>query len=285
MTEAAGELRRPDGRRGARRGRRGARAGGPDRQAASPTRTRCRSRTAPGERIEPLISLQWFCAWTSWRAPAIEAVRVRAASGSTPSAGRGSTSTGSRTSGRGASRASSGGGTGCRSGTATRARRPTSARSRPSAAAPATASCAATRTCSTPGSPRRCGRSRRSAGRSDTPELRAFYPTDVLVTARDIIFLWVARMVMMGLEFAGRRPVRRRLHHVDHPGARRAPDVEVARHRHRPARRDRRARRRRGALRPAGDVVVPGRALLGREDPAGPAARQQDVERVAAGAD
>ncbi|WP_027008379.1 valine--tRNA ligase [Conexibacter woesei] len=35
-----------------------------------------------------------------------------------------------------------------------------------------------------------------------TPELRAFYPTDVLSTARDILFLWVARMVMMGLEFA-----------------------------------------------------------------------------------
>ncbi len=35
----------------------------------------------------------------------------------------------------------------------------------------------------------------------ETPELRAWYPTDVLVTARDIIFLWVARMVMMGLEF------------------------------------------------------------------------------------
>ena len=40
----------------------------------------------------------------------------------------------------------------------------------------------------------------------DTPELRAFYPTDVLVTARDIIFLWVARMVMMGLEFPGDVP-------------------------------------------------------------------------------
>jgi valyl-tRNA synthetase len=40
----------------------------------------------------------------------------------------------------------------------------------------------------------------------DTPELRAFYPTNVLVTARDIIFLWVARMVMMGLEFAGDIP-------------------------------------------------------------------------------
>jgi len=40
----------------------------------------------------------------------------------------------------------------------------------------------------------------------ETPELRAFYPTDVLSTARDIIFLWVARMVMFGLEFTGRVP-------------------------------------------------------------------------------
>ena len=39
-----------------------------------------------------------------------------------------------------------------------------------------------------------------------TPELAAFYPTDVLTTARDIIFLWVARMVMMGIEFTGREP-------------------------------------------------------------------------------
>jgi valyl-tRNA synthetase len=42
----------------------------------------------------------------------------------------------------------------------------------------------------------------------DTPELRAFYPTDALVTARDIIYLWVARMVMMGLEFPGAIPFR-----------------------------------------------------------------------------
>ncbi len=41
---------------------------------------------------------------------------------------------------------------------------------------------------------------------AQTPELRAFYPTDALVTGRDIIFLWVARMVMMGLEFTGRLP-------------------------------------------------------------------------------
>jgi valyl-tRNA synthetase len=39
-----------------------------------------------------------------------------------------------------------------------------------------------------------------------TPELRAFYPTDVLSTARDIIFLWVARMMMMGIEFTGQDP-------------------------------------------------------------------------------
>jgi valyl-tRNA synthetase len=39
-----------------------------------------------------------------------------------------------------------------------------------------------------------------------TAELRAFYPTDALVTARDIIFLWVARMIMMGIEFTGEIP-------------------------------------------------------------------------------
>ena len=41
---------------------------------------------------------------------------------------------------------------------------------------------------------------------AETPQLQAFYPTDALVTGRDIIFLWVARMIMMGLEFTGREP-------------------------------------------------------------------------------
>ena len=40
----------------------------------------------------------------------------------------------------------------------------------------------------------------------ETPELAAFYPTTFLTTAREIIFLWVARMVMMGIEFAGDVP-------------------------------------------------------------------------------
>jgi len=39
-----------------------------------------------------------------------------------------------------------------------------------------------------------------------TPELEKFYPTSVLVTGFDIIFFWVARMIMMGLKFMGDVP-------------------------------------------------------------------------------
>ncbi|MHB8747471.1 MAG: valine--tRNA ligase, partial [Gammaproteobacteria bacterium] len=41
-----------------------------------------------------------------------------------------------------------------------------------------------------------------------TPELKTFYPTSVLVTGFDIIFFWVARMIMMGLKFMGDVPFR-----------------------------------------------------------------------------
>jgi valyl-tRNA synthetase len=37
----------------------------------------------------------------------------------------------------------------------------------------------------------------------ETPDLKTFYPTSVLITARDIIFLWVSRMMMTGLKFMG----------------------------------------------------------------------------------
>ncbi|HLA37461.1 MAG TPA: valine--tRNA ligase, partial [Candidatus Brocadiales bacterium] len=40
----------------------------------------------------------------------------------------------------------------------------------------------------------------------DTLELKTYYPTNVLVTGRDIIYFWVARMVMMGLEMLGKEP-------------------------------------------------------------------------------
>jgi valyl-tRNA synthetase len=39
-----------------------------------------------------------------------------------------------------------------------------------------------------------------------TPELERYYPTDVLVTGFDIIFFWVARMMMIGLHFTGQVP-------------------------------------------------------------------------------
>jgi len=42
----------------------------------------------------------------------------------------------------------------------------------------------------------------------DTPELEHWYPNSVLITAREIIFLWVARMVMLGLKFVGKVPFR-----------------------------------------------------------------------------
>ncbi|MEE9441631.1 MAG: valine--tRNA ligase [candidate division Zixibacteria bacterium] len=41
---------------------------------------------------------------------------------------------------------------------------------------------------------------------NQTKLLKTFYPTDVLVTGPDIIFLWVARMVMAGYEFLGNLP-------------------------------------------------------------------------------
>jgi len=40
----------------------------------------------------------------------------------------------------------------------------------------------------------------------ETPELARYYPTSVLVTAFDIIFFWVARMMMQGIEFTGEEP-------------------------------------------------------------------------------
>ena len=43
---------------------------------------------------------------------------------------------------------------------------------------------------------------------AETPELKRFYPGTVLVTGFDILFFWVARMIMMGLKFMGDVPFR-----------------------------------------------------------------------------
>jgi valyl-tRNA synthetase len=42
-----------------------------------------------------------------------------------------------------------------------------------------------------------------------TADLKRFYPTDTLVTGFDIIFFWVARMMMMGIHFTGQVPFKR----------------------------------------------------------------------------
>ena len=92
---------------------------------------------------------------------------------STRRAGPRGTSTGSTTCTTGASPGSCGGATGSRSGTARTAR--SSASARTSEPPPARAG-RRTRTCSTPGSPRRCGRSPRWAGRSRPPDAGAVLP-------------------------------------------------------------------------------------------------------------
>ncbi len=52
------------------------------------------------------------------------------------------------------------------------------------------------------------GPSRRSEWPDQTADLKAFYPTSLLVTGFDIIFFWAARMIMFGLEFMGDVPFR-----------------------------------------------------------------------------
>ena len=42
----------------------------------------------------------------------------------------------------------------------------------------------------------------------ETPELERYYPTSLLITGFDIIFFWVARMMMMGLKCTGEVPFR-----------------------------------------------------------------------------
>src|SRR5713101_1774720 len=41
-----------------------------------------------------------------------------------------------------------------------------------------------------------------------TPDFKTYYPTSLLITAYDILFFWVARMIMMGIHFTGNVPFR-----------------------------------------------------------------------------
>ena len=82
----------------------------------------------------------------------------------------------------------------------------------------------------------------------ETPELKRYYPTSVLVTGFDIIFFWVARMMMMGLHFMKEEPFHTRLHPRHRARREGRQDVEVEGERRRSPRADRRVRRRRAPL-------------------------------------
>ena len=94
---------------------------------------------------------------------------------------------------------------------------------------------------------------RRSAGPITRADLDAFYPTSLLITGFDILFFWVARMIMLDCHFMrGHQGRRRAVPHGLYPCAgarRRAPeDVEDQGQRRRSHRDHRAVRHRRGAV-------------------------------------
>ena len=278
MTEAAGErfagLTAEDGRRAVVAA---LRDGGLDLRAPQPYTHDVPHSHRSGERIEPLISLQWFCDMEKLAGPAIARVRKDGRCASTPR----SPWTGvyldwlenirpwcvSRQLwwGHQIPVWYRGDEVHCRDASRRRAR-----------------AGSATPTCWTPGSPPALWPFATLGWPDRPPQLRAFYPTDVLSTARDIIFLWVARMVMFGVEFTGELPFTdvpinsviqapdgRRMSKSLGTGIDPLDEID-------------RARRRRRPLRPAGHGLDPGRALLRRAGAAGPGPGQQALERLAA---
>ena len=69
----------------------------------------------------------------------------------------------------------------------------------------------------------------------ETPELARFYPTHILVTGFDIIFFWVARMMMLGMHFTGEVPFKGVFINGLVRDERGEEDVQVQGQRHRPA--------------------------------------------------
>ncbi len=161
-----------------------------------------------GEIVEPMVSTQWFIASSlllkqPWK-PSAAAI-----SNSFRSISPRCITTGWKTSRIGASAASFGGGTASRSGIARIAAKSPFRATDPTACT----HCGSGRIAQDPdvldtwfssglwpfstlGWP------------EDTPDLRYFYPTSVMETGYDILFFWVARMIMIGLEFTGEAPFR-----------------------------------------------------------------------------
>ena len=81
---------------------------------------------------------------------------------------------------------------------------------RPASSAPTAAGrCVRTRTCSTPGSAPGWCPFPASGWPDQTDDLRTYYPGHTLVSAPEILFFWVARMIMSGIHFMGEAPYTR----------------------------------------------------------------------------
>ena len=118
----------------------------------------------------------------------------------------------------------------------------------------------------------------------DNQEISYYYPTNDLVTGPDIIFFWVARMIMAGLRIPRRKAFRQRILHGHRPRQDRPQDVQAAGQLARSAGPDRQIRRRRHAHGDADFVVGRQRRDVRRSAlRAGPQLRQQDMERLQAG--
>ena len=162
------------------------------------------------------------CASSRWPRP--PATRCATAGSTIEPAvdGARATSSGSTTCATGASAASCGGATASRSGTHPTATTSASARTRRRRPAGRR-----TRTSSTPGSPRALWPFSTLGWPDETADLRAYYPTTVLVTGYDILFFWVVRMMLFGLyAMDGERAVPHRA--AARPGARQLGQEDVA---------------------------------------------------------
>ena len=159
--------------------------------------------------IEPWLTWQWYVDAKTLAGPAIQPWKA-AGSSSCRKPGKTPISPGCATFRTGASAASSGGAIGFRPGTTPRAAFTSAAMKRACAATtacPIRWRCIRTKTSSTPGSPRACGPSAAWVGRSRRRAWLVFTPAAYWSRVFDIIFFWVARMIMLTLHLRGEAPL------------------------------------------------------------------------------